>query len=140
LIIVVCTIIEENLYNMDAELTQQYLFDKHSKIFAQHKLPMQQTCMCWGLQIGKGWYPLIDELCEQIQANVDSRGIRQIEATSVKEKFSSLRFSVNYYDPEIDKIIRRTQYKASKTCESCSSPGEEVEHGGYPEIQCKNCS
>ena len=101
---------------------------------------MQQTCMCWGLQIGKGWYPLIDELCTNIQANVDSRGIRQIEATSVKEKSSSLRFSVNYYDEQIDKLIRKTQYKASQTCVKCSSPGDEVEHHGWGEILCDDCS
>ena len=125
---------------MDGELTQQALFDKYPKIFAQHKLPMQQTCMCWGLQIGKGWYPLIDELCEQIQANVDTRGIRQIEATSVKEKCSGLRFSTNYYDPEIDKLIRKIQHKASRTCETCSNPGKCRDERGWSEVLCKNCS
>ena len=124
------------MYN---KLTQEYLFSKHAKIFIQHKLPMEQTCMCWGLEIGDGWYPVIDELCENIQTNVDSRNIRQIEALQVKEKFGGLRFYANYHDEEIYKLIRQAEYKASKTCVKCSSPGKSRDDRGWTIVLCNSC-
>lgn len=57
---------------MSPELEQK-LFDKYPKIFAQRKLPMTQTAMCWGIETGDGWYNIIDQLCRQIQHHVDWR-------------------------------------------------------------------
>jgi hypothetical protein len=51
---------------------QKKLFDKYPKIFRQKDLPMTQTCMCWGVDCGNGWYNLIDTLCACIQNHVDS--------------------------------------------------------------------
>lgn len=55
---------------MSPELEKK-LFDKYPKIFAQRKLPMTQTAMCWGIETGDGWYNIIDQLCRQIQHHVD---------------------------------------------------------------------
>lgn len=55
---------------MSPELEKK-LFDKYPKIFAQRKLPMTQTAMCWGIETGDGWYNIIDQLCRQIQQHVD---------------------------------------------------------------------
>lgn len=57
---------------------QEKLFKKYPKIFGQKDLPMDQTCMCWGIDCGDGWYWLIDNLCDTIQKYVDSRneGVR----------------------------------------------------------------
>jgi hypothetical protein len=57
---------------MKAELQKQ-LFDKYPKIFRQKDLPMTQTCMCWGIDTGDGWYTLIDDLCSIIQQHVDNK-------------------------------------------------------------------
>lgn len=45
---------------------QQQLFDKYPELFKQRGLPMSQTYMCWGIEVGDGWYKLIDSLCEFI--------------------------------------------------------------------------
>jgi hypothetical protein len=55
---------------MSPELEQK-LFEKYPKIFAQRKLPMTQTAMCWGIETGDGWYTILDKLCHQIQHHVD---------------------------------------------------------------------
>lgn len=55
---------------MNKEL-QNKLFEKYPKIFRQKDLSMQETCMCWGITTGDGWYQLIDDLCAQIQWRCD---------------------------------------------------------------------
>lgn len=55
---------------MSPELEKK-LFKKYPKIFAQRKLPMAQTAMCWGICTGDGWYNIIDQLCRKIQHHVD---------------------------------------------------------------------
>jgi hypothetical protein len=101
---------------------QQKLFDKYPKIFSDRAKPMTETCMCWGLEVGDGWYDLIDVLCEaltytystslQIDEEDGKRlGIKpyvypkngetsyyfnvempQVKASQVKEKYGTLRF------------------------------------------------
>ena len=50
---------------MNNEL-QQKIFDKYPKIFRDHTKSPQETCMCWGLEVGDGWSDLIDILCEAL--------------------------------------------------------------------------
>lgn len=50
---------------------QQKLFDKYPKLFRQKDLSMNETCMCWGIETGDGWYSLIDSLCSHLQWNID---------------------------------------------------------------------
>jgi len=76
---------------MDKKLQEQ-LFSKYPKIFAQKDMPMSETCMCWGIECGNGWYNLIDSLCGQLQWNTDQNKYPQVIATQVKEKYGTLRF------------------------------------------------
>ena len=111
---------------MKTELQQQ-IFAKYPRMFGDRTKPMNETCMCWGLEVGDGWYNLIDTLCEaltytyttsiQIDEEDGKRlGIEpfklegkdsyyfsveppQVIATQVKEKYGTLRF---YYREEYD--------------------------------------
>lgn len=108
---------------MKPELEQK-IFDKYPKIFGDRTKPMTETCMCWGIETGCGWYEIIDTLCEALTntysttVQVDEEdgkrlGIKpyaedyyfevqqpQVVAEQVKEKFGSLRF---YYRLEFNK-------------------------------------
>jgi len=114
---------------MKAEL-QQKIFDKYPKIFGDRTKPKTESCMFWGLEVGDGWYDLIDVLCEaltytystslQIDEEDGKRlGIKpyksevgdsyyftveppQVIATQVKEKYGTLRF---YYRFDLDEKI-----------------------------------
>jgi hypothetical protein len=114
---------------MKTEL-QEKLFSKYPKIFGDRTKPMTETCMCWGLEVGDGWYDLIDVLCEALtytystSVQVDEEdgkrlGIKpykwelennyyftveppQVIATQVKEKYGTLRF---YYRFDLDEKI-----------------------------------
>ena len=109
---------------------QEKIFNKYPKIFGDRTKPMNETCMCWGLEVGDGWYNLIDTLCEALtytyttSIEVDEEdgkrlGIKpyksevgnsyyftveppQVIATQVKEKYGTLRF---YYRFDLDEKI-----------------------------------
>lgn len=51
---------------MKKELQEQ-IFKKYPLLFSDRTKPMQETCMCWGLTVGDGWYNLIDELCAKLE-------------------------------------------------------------------------
>jgi len=117
---------------MKSELQKQ-LFDKYPKIFRQKDLKMTETCMCWGIDTGDGWYNLLDMLCDQLQFNTDRNGYPQVEATQVKEKFGTLRFyytelSLKEKDSwgerksgAIDGLINFAEFLSGYICERCGT-------------------
>jgi len=123
---------------MKEELEKQ-LFDKYPKIFRQKDLGMHETCMCWGIACGDGWYPFIDELCSIIQKYIDEQKIEQIEAVQVKEKFGRLRFYTNYYDEQIEKFIAEAEKKCYTVCEICGSTEDIRPTKGWISYLCKTC-
>ena len=119
---------------MKAELQQQ-IFAKYPKMFGDRTKPMTETCMCWGLEVGDGWYNIIDTLCEALThtyttgVQVDEEdgkrlGIEpysdsyyfsvespQVIATQVKEKFGTLRFYYREeYSEEIQSLYQTGKY------------------------------
>lgn len=48
---------------------QQKLYDKYPEIFVQKDQSMRQTCMCWGIEVGNGWYNILDALCANIMGH-----------------------------------------------------------------------
>ena len=123
---------------MKAEL-QQKIFDKYPKIFGDRTKPMTETCMCWGLEVGDGWYNLIDTLCEALtytyttsvqvdeedgkRLGVESYNFNekssyyftieppQVIATQVKEKYGTLRFYYREeYSEEVISLVETGKY------------------------------
>ena len=120
-------------------LNENIIINKYPKIFVQNTVSMKDICTFYGLNVRKGWFHIIDSLSNNIQENVDKRGIEQIEAKQVKEKFGSLRFYVNYYDKEVDDLIRDAAYQASITCEQCGNPGTMKNNEGFIQVSCDGC-
>lgn len=91
---------------------QSRLFAKYPKIFRDRTLPMTQTCMCWGLECGDGWYAILDHLCYALTwtystgLTVDEAYVPveppQVIADQVKEKYGTLRF---YYHLDFDPAL-----------------------------------
>lgn len=85
--------------------------------------------------VGKGWVPLIVELCEQLdvteaEANPDWR------ATQVKEKFGGLRFYTTGLTKEGQALVDRAEARSYKTCEVCGNPGDRSTVGGWDKTVC----
>ncbi len=109
---------------MTPELEQR-LFKKYPELFARRHLPMSETCMCWGLSCGDGWYAILERLCSTITwfCNKTNTPLPQFE--QVKEKFGVLRVyehtGVGYV---IDCLIRDAETQSAHTCEICGEWGE----------------
>jgi len=101
-------------------MNQRDIINKYPLLFARYYLPMTETCMCWDLQIGKGWYPIIDDLCSKIQKLIDEDVIKKFEFDEIKQKFGSLRINSYQRCKEVEKLIEQAKYRASTTCEECS--------------------
>lgn len=64
-------------------------------LYRQAKLSMMETCMCWGICCGEGWFVPLQDLSyrlECINYAIKSKWGFVIEAEQVKEKFGTLRF------------------------------------------------
>ena len=109
---------------------QNELFEKYPKIFIQKDLPMSQTCMCWGVETGDGWYDIIDVLCHQIQWYLEYNlpededpEVVNVQAVQVKEKYGTLRFYYNGGNEFISGLVSMAEGMSGRTCENCGAPG-----------------
>ena len=124
---------------------QDKLFEKYPKIFRQKDLPMQETCMCWGIECGDGWFMLIDSLCNHLQFNIDNNNHieaykTQIEATQVKEKFGGLRFYEQGGSDVQCAAISFAENLSFKICEQCGSTKDVSQpKDGWITTLCEEC-
>jgi hypothetical protein len=149
---------ENKFLKMSREQFDKYMCKTYPKIFRQRNLPMNQTCMCWGFDIGPGWYELLDQMCKKLQLLDDLLGIETI-ATQVKEKFGGLRFynnisSANYQSfiltekqreeviytlwEIINDITSRAEEQSYNICEQCGDYGSPND-GGWIVTLCEKC-
>ena len=119
---------------------QNKLYEKYPQIFCQKDLSMQETCMCWGIDVEEGWYNILNTLCSIIQQHIDyingldenSRKMRtgnkeqifQVEASQVKEKFGTLRFYTDGTDETVNALIDMAERMSACTCEDCGGAGK----------------
>lgn len=54
---------------MTPELDKK-LCETYPEIFRDRHGNMEETAMCWGLECGDGWHPLIDQLCRSLMAPI----------------------------------------------------------------------
>lgn len=47
------------------------LCEKYPLIFRDRNGNMHETCMCWGMCCGDGWYNIIDSMCARIQGHIN---------------------------------------------------------------------
>jgi len=104
---------------------QKQLFENWPDIFRQKDLNMSQTCMCWGIECGDGWYDLINQLCVMLEHVMQNDTNLKIEATQVKEKFGTLRFYTNMSKSNsyANGIISAFEHMSAYVCEECGNPG-----------------
>lgn len=94
---------------------EKILVEKYPKIFADYGKTPQESAMSWGLEVGDGWFNLIDNLCESL-SHLYTTGVNLgdqryvpldapiVVASQVKEKFGGLRFYYRLELPDTDKV------------------------------------
>ncbi len=109
------------------QLLDDYLCKKYPKIFIERNKSPMETCMCWGIDTGDGWFYLIDSLCSFIQWRIDNppydengkQKISQVICHQLKEKFGTLRFYYSGGNNEIRGAINFAEYISGFICEYC---------------------
>jgi hypothetical protein len=130
---------------MNKEL-QNKLFEKYPKIFVQKDLSPQETCMCWGISCGDGWYTLINELCADINNRLENKNRNKPEeehlvcqAVQVKEKFGGLCFYIYGGDEYIDGCISMAESISYHICTECGNKSNSINDRGWIHSLCLSC-
>lgn len=123
-------------------------FDKYDALHAklEQKYPKMFSQPYGGVAIGEGWFPIIESLCQNIQAYVDwkqeqqtkynrGEGCVQPVVAQIKEKFGGLRFYYDGGDSEVSGMVRMAEAWADHTCERCGSPATR-RGGGWVRTLC----
>ena len=101
---------------------EQSMKEKYPKMFSQPY---------GGFAVDKGWWPILQALCSNIQhylnwinKNHENRPIvEQVVVTQIKEKFGGLRFYYDGGDEKIQGMVLMAESWADKSCEICGAPG-----------------
>jgi len=107
-------------------------------LYADRRASMQETCMCWGFDVGDGWYKLIYELSSKLEPLLRQLNDPLIKASQVKEKFATLRFYMTTQTDEMDDLINEAEDKSAVTCETCGEKGS-LRNKGWYSTRCDKC-
>jgi hypothetical protein len=105
-----------------------------------------KTCMAFGIECSDGWFAIVKEMCEKIEAvNRRLNGEALVVADQIKEKFGELTV---YYsiDGEVDSNVRdevrsivvEAEAKSWDVCEECGKPATCTTKGWIRRL-CKEC-
>lgn len=124
------------------------LCEKYPKMMVNRNKDMKETCMCWGVECGDGWFNILDQLMNNIQHHIDWKekqrnwavtfnskakpeefrevpeSILQVTLDQVKEKLGTLRFYYTGGDEYIRGMVTMAEAMSGVTCEVCGKPGE----------------
>lgn len=128
-----------------------YLCRTYPKIFAERKLSPRVSCMGRGFECGDGWFPIINQLCYQIQQRIDWDAqyppkdrdpLSQVVFLQVKEKFGALRIYHKGGDEYVNGLITMTKMLSYYICEVCGVGGPVlVGHTkGWIQSICEKCA
>ena len=113
---------------------QDALYADFPSLFVENDLPMTQTCMCWGCDVGSGWEPLLRRVCEDLM----KLGLEHLCFTQVKEKWGTLTIYVNDYQDEVCVILDKAEKDSATICEQCGKPGK-INTRGWLKCLCEEC-
>ena len=98
------------------------------------------------IEVGEGWYNLLDNLLQEIQDYYASKGISpdkiDIGISQIKEKFGGLRFYISDYEEETMDIIDKYEELSFEFCENCGAdidPDKKIRIFGWIKSYCNTC-
>lgn len=145
----------------------KFLCEAFPKIFVERKLTPQKSCMGRGFECGDGWFPLIYQLCRNIQRHIDWNNeyvlsddtnklglekkkrkktdrqlIPQFVALQVKEKFGALCIYHQGGDEYCRGLVDMAASVSWFICEVCGTGGPiNVGHTkGWIQSVCAECA
>lgn len=73
---------------------------------------------CYDFSIGEGWNDLVERLTHAV-----IRAQPGVKIDQVKEKFGTLRFYVDSFTEETNRLIEAAEIASESTCEVCGKSG-----------------
>ena len=116
---------------------QNKLYRDFPSLFKEKDLSKTETCMCWGISTGNGWYKLIRNTCKELMKTDGSENLKFVQ---VKEKFGGLRLYTGRATEEQYKIIGKAEGESYKTCEWCGRKNNVETTGGWLATLCPRCT
>ena len=132
----------KELITLSSEDFRAYMVEKYPRLFREISLPPSQTCMCWGFDIGQGWRPILDELCQKLLVLEKVLDVEVI-FTQIKEKFGEACFYHSIVVKNDDDLIytivsdiidyheRRCAYYDDVTGDNCDPLDKIIISGWY---------
>lgn len=94
----------------------------------------------FGVECGKGWYPLIEPIIEYIDNyNKDLPKDEHIVILQIKEKWGVLQIYTNYHTDELYEMINKAEDASWNICESCGSEKYVGNTDHYISVCCVDC-
>ena len=114
-------------------------YDAFAKLM-EERFPKMFTEPYGGFAVGEGWWPILTNLCANIQhhlnwKNKTSEVVAQVTVNQIKEKFGGLRFYYSGGDDEISGMVSMAEAWAGNSCEECGAPGTS-RSGGWIKTLC----
>lgn len=114
-------------------------YEKFSKRM-EERFPLMFANNYGGFACGKGWWPLLEQLCSTIQSHIDHKSkhgtdCSQVVIEQIKEKFGSLRFYYQGGDDYISGAVSLAENLTDKLCEECGGLGQR-RGGGWVRTLC----
>jgi hypothetical protein len=114
----------------DPELIQK-LINKYPKLL--------KNVEC-GVEFPKGWYSLLDRLCNTITYENQINSRRLPKVSQLKSKFAGLRFYIdNRVHESIKSAVRFAESISNIVCESCGSMSARKTNTGWVMTLCRTC-
>ncbi len=126
-------------------LADAFPFMRRGLSMAQQEKQLGSICDLYGafgLEIGDGWYQLIQDMCREIAAAYEAEGAAaDLVVDQVKEKYGTLRFYYHHKAPgteaqalgclpvsselrqTVERIVDDYEEKSAHVCELCGKPG-----------------
>lgn len=123
-----------------SEEDQEFIdYDSFSKRMTE-KFPKMFANKYGGFACGKGWWPLLEQLCGTIQHHIDwkekqGNPIPQVVIEQIKEKFGTLRFYYQGGDEYISGAVSLAENLTDHLCEDCGGIGKR-RNGGWIRTLC----
>lgn len=126
---------------------QNKIFEACPFLYGDRNKSATETCMCWGLSVGDGWYSLIYDLSIKLESLIKKFVAEYPQAheedvypkaSQVKEKFGGLRFYMTSYTDEIRELIDEAERKSFTICEQCGEAGKR-RSGSWLTTKCDSC-
>ena len=88
------------------------------------------------IDIGDGWFTLLDCLLEQLQTRSNAGSDMQPQASQIKEKYGELRVYLTVYSDAQDQLIEFAGVLSCRTCDVCGRPGQLLKNAGWLRTRC----